>query len=143
MISREREAGIQRLYHAEHWRIGALARRLNIDHGTVCAVLTRAGIPAAAHSTHESVADPFVPFIRDTLARYPSLRASRLYDSVRERGYPGRPDHLRAIVARYRRRPAAEAYLRLCTLRGDQGLRDSATSAGLPWVTRCGRRWPS
>ena len=39
---------------------------------------------------------------------------------VRQRGYPGRPDHFRAIVARYRPRPAAEAYLRLRTLPGEQ-----------------------
>jgi len=109
MISRELEAEILRLYHAEHWRIGTLARQLNIHHDTVRRVLMQAGIPAAAQSTRGSIADPFVPFIQDTLARYPSLRASRLYQMVRERGYPGRPDHFRAIVARYRPRPAAQA----------------------------------
>ena len=30
MISRELEAEILRLYHAEHWRIGTLARQLRI-----------------------------------------------------------------------------------------------------------------
>jgi transposase len=126
MISRELEAQILRLYHAEHWRIGTLARQLNIHHDTVRRVLTQAGIPATAQSTRGSMADPFVPFIQDTLARYPTLRASRLYDMVRERGYPGRPDHFRAIVARYRPRPSAEAYLRLRTLPGDQGQCDWA-----------------
>ena len=126
MISRELEAEILRLYHAEHWRIGTLARQMSIHHDTVRRVLTQAGIPATAQSTRGSMADPFVPFIQDTLARYPSLRASRLYDMVRERGYPGRPDHFRAIVARYRPRPSAEAYLRLRTLPGDQGQCDWA-----------------
>jgi prepilin-type processing-associated H-X9-DG protein len=126
MISRELEAEILRLYHAEHWRIGTLARQLNIHHDTVRRVLTQAGIPAAEQSPRGSIADPFVPFIQDTLVRYPSLRASRLYDMVRERGYPGRPDHFRAIVARYRPRPAAEAYLRLRTLPGDQSQCDWA-----------------
>ena len=126
MISRELEAEILRLYHAEHWRIGTLARQMSIHHDTVRRVLTQAGIPAAAQSTRGSMADFFVPFIQDTLARYPSLRASRLYDMVRERGYPGRPDHFRAIVARYRPRPTAEAYLRLRTLPGDQSQCDWA-----------------
>ena len=90
MISRELEAEILRLYHAEHWRIGTLARQLRIHHDTVRRVLTQAGIPATAQSTRGSMADPFVPFIQDTLARYPSLRASRLYDMVRERVQRGR-----------------------------------------------------
>jgi transposase len=45
---------------------------------------------------------------------------------VRERGYSGAPDHFRAIVARLRPRPAAEAYLRLRTLPGEQGQCDWA-----------------
>jgi transposase len=126
MISRELEAEILRLHHAEHWPIGTLARQLNIHHDTVRRVLTQAGIPAAEQSTRRSMSDPFVPFIQDTLARYPTLRASRLYQMVRERGYPGRPNHFRAIVARYRPRPLAEAYLRLRTLPGEQGQADWA-----------------
>jgi transposase len=61
------------------------------------------------------------PYLQETLARYPTLRASRLYRMVRERGYPGGPDHFRAIVARFRPREVAEAYLRLRTLAGEQG----------------------
>jgi hypothetical protein len=66
-----------------------------------------------------SIAEPFIPFIIETLEKYPRLRASRIYEMVRQRGYPGRPDHFRAIVARYRPRPKAEAYLRLRTLSGE------------------------
>ena len=125
MISRELEAEILRLYHAEHWSIGTIARQVRVHHGTVRRVLTQAGIPAD-QSTRGSMADAFVPFIQQTLAQYPTLRASRLYHMVRERGYPGRPDHFRAIVARHRPRPAAEAYLRLRTLQADQGQVDWA-----------------
>ncbi|MGH8291744.1 MAG: IS21 family transposase [Steroidobacteraceae bacterium] len=126
MISRELEAEILRLYRAEHWCIGTIARQLHVHHGTVRRVLKQAGIPAAAQSTRGSMADAFVPFIQETLAHYPSLRASRLYHMVRERGYPGRPSHFRAIVARHRPRPVAEAYLRLRTLQADQGQVDWA-----------------
>ncbi|EQD41764.1 transposase, IS21 family [mine drainage metagenome] len=59
MISRELEAEILRLYHAEHWRIGTLARQLNIHHDTVRRVLTQAGIPAAEQSPRGSMAGPF------------------------------------------------------------------------------------
>ena len=36
-----------------------------------------------------SALDPFLPFIRDTLTQYPRLRATRLHEMLRQRGYPG------------------------------------------------------
>ncbi|MCC7462926.1 MAG: IS21 family transposase [Gammaproteobacteria bacterium] len=126
MIARELEAEILRLHHAEGWPIGTLARQLGVHHSTVRRVLGQAGIAAAHQYTRPSIVEPFVPFIRETLERYPTLRASRLYRMVRERGYPGAPDHFRALVARYRPRQAAEAYLRLRTLPGEQGQVDWA-----------------
>jgi transposase len=126
MIGRELEAEILRLHHAEGWPVGTLARQLRIHHSTVRRVLGQAGIAAAHQYTRASMVEPYVPFIQETLARYPTLRASRLYRMVRERGYPGGPDHFRAIVSRYRPREACEAYLRLRTLPGEQGQIDWA-----------------
>src|SRR5437879_13081129 len=40
---------------------------------------------------------------------------------VHERGYRGSGDHFRHLIACYRPRPAAEAYLRLRSLPGEQG----------------------
>lgn len=126
MISRQLEAEILRLFHAEKWRIGTLAAQLGVHHTTVRRVLAAAGLPAGRQSLRPSMADPFVAFIVETLEKYPTLRASRLYEMVRQRGYPGRPDHFRAVVARYRPRPPAEAYLRLRTLAGEQAQVDWA-----------------
>jgi len=56
----------------------------------------------------------------ETLEKFPTLTASRLHAMVRERGYPGRPDHFRHRIARHRPRQTAEAYLRLRTLPGEQ-----------------------
>ena len=120
MISREMEVAILRLYHAEHWKVGTIARQLGVHHTTVQRVLAQAGIPSEIILSRPSIADPFVPFIVETLAKYPTLRATRLYDMVRERGYPGRPDHFRSVVARYRPKPVPEAYMRLRTLAGQQ-----------------------
>ena len=66
-----------------------------------------------------SIADPYVPFMIETLEKYPKLCASRLFEMVKERGYPGRPDHFRTVVSRYRPRPVAEAFMRLRTLPGE------------------------
>src|SRR5438093_1496377 len=120
MISPSLQAKILQLYHAEKWPIGTIAAQLHVHHTTVRRVLAQAQIPAGTQSLRPSIADPYVGFIVETLETYPRLRASRLYEMVRQRGYPGRPDHFRAIVARYRPRPAAEAYLRLRTLPGEQ-----------------------
>ena len=45
---------------------------------------------------------------------------------VRARGYAGAPDHFRVVVARHRPRKAAEAFLRLRTLPGEQAQVDWA-----------------
>lgn len=64
--------------------------------------------------------DDYLPFILETLKKYPRLTASRLYAMVCERGYSGRSDHFRHLIALQRPLPAAEAYLRLRTLPGEQ-----------------------
>jgi len=120
MIPRALEAEILRLHATEHWPIGTIATQLRVHHSTVRRVLAQAGVPAAQKSVRAWMVEPYLAFITETLAKYPTLRASRLYAMVRERGYPGAPDHFRAIVARLRPRPAGEAYLRLRTLPGEQ-----------------------
>jgi hypothetical protein len=119
MIARALEAEILRLHHSEHWPVGTIAAQLRVHHGTVRRVLAQAGEPAAQARLRPSMVDPYRAFIVETLTKYPRLRASRLYTMVRERGYPGAPDHFRALVAQLRPRPAAEAYLRLRSLPGE------------------------
>lgn len=126
MISRELEAEILRLHHAERWPIGTLAHQLHVHHSTVRRVLREAGIAIVRVRPRPSMIDPYVSFIEDTLTRYPTLRASRLYQMARERGYVGSPDHFRHQVALHRPRPTPEAYLRLRTLAGEQSQVDWA-----------------
>jgi transposase len=119
MIGRDRESEILRLYHAEKWRVGTIATQLGHHHSTVRRVLSQAGLDAGRVSLRPSMVDPYIPFILETLKEYPRLRASRLFEMVKTRGYPGKRDHFRTIVARYRPRPPAEAYLRLRSLPGE------------------------
>jgi len=126
MISKQREAEILRLYHAERWRVGTIAREMGVHHTTVQRVLAQAEVPKAALAPRPSIADPFIPFITETLAKYPRLCASRLFVMVRERGYPGGPDHFRRVIARLRPRKPAEAFLRLRTLPGEEAQVDWA-----------------
>jgi transposase len=119
-ISAELEAQILRYYHVEKWRPGTIARQLGVHHGTVARVLAQAGLPRLGRPARPSQIDPYLPFIRQTLEKFPTLTASRLYAMVRERGYRGGPDHFRHVVAWHRPRPKAEAFLRLRTLPGEQ-----------------------
>jgi transposase len=121
MIGKELEAEILRLHHAEHWPVGTIASQLRLHHSTVSRVLERAGLASRAIVRRGSIVDPYVPFITETLTKFPKLRASRLYEMVRARGYSGAADHFRHLVARLRPPPPAEAYLRLRTLPGEQG----------------------
>jgi transposase len=118
MISDERQAEILRLHYAEKWRVGTIATQLGIHHSTVERVLGRAGVQLV--TTRPSILEPYLPMITETLKKYPTLRSSRIFEMARERGYRGSADHLRHAVARLRPRPAAEAYLRLQTLIGEQ-----------------------
>ncbi|MDR2155109.1 MAG: IS21 family transposase [Burkholderiaceae bacterium] len=119
-LSPEQQASILRYYHAERWRVGTIATQLGLHRDTVARVLAQAGLPRLGPILRASAIDPYLPFIHKTLEQFPTLTAARLYGMVRERGYPGRPDHFRHLIARYRPRPASEAYLRLSTLPGEQ-----------------------
>jgi transposase len=126
MISKEREAEIRRLHHAEKWRVGTIAAQLGLHHTTVQRVLVQSGLSPKSVMPRVSLADPYLGFIVEVLTKFPRLPASRVYQMVRERGYSGAPDHFRRIVGRLRPRPAAEAYLRLSTLPGEQAQVDWA-----------------
>jgi transposase len=119
MISPQTEAEILRLYHAEKWRIGTIARQLGVHHSVVRRVLAQDGRSANKEPRATGLA-PFIPLIVETWKQYPKLPASRLYEMCCERGYRGSPHHFRHMVARYRPRPVAEAYLRVRTLPGEQ-----------------------
>lgn len=110
-------AKIRRLHHSEKWPIGTIATQLNVHHSVVRRVI-ELDLVDQAPVIRPSMIDPYLPFIVDTLEKYPGLAASRLYHMVRERGYPGRESHFRQLITRYRPSRPPEAYLRLRTLPG-------------------------
>ena len=119
MIPAELEAKILRLFRAEKWPAGTIADQLNVHHSVVDRVLDRDGTPKP-EVIRKSKLDPYVPFMRETLRKYPRLHASRLYWMCRERGYDGSDGHLRRLVRKIRPRPEAEAFFRLKTFPGEQ-----------------------
>ena len=137
MIRPEVAAEVVRLFTVEGWKVGTIACHLGVHHSTVVRALERRGL-GGERKRRRSMIDSFIPFIRDTFERYPRLPASVLYRMVRARGYPGGEDHFRHRVALLRPRRAAEAYLELRTLPGEQAQVDWASFG--TWAVEGGER---
>lgn len=120
-VSPEIKGHIMRYYHVEKWRVHTIASYLHIHRSTVHRVLSEHSVSSTDFLKRNSMIDSFLPFIFETLKKYPSLRASRIYAMVRERGYPGGEDHFRHMISLHRPRRIPEAYLRLKMLPGEQG----------------------
>jgi len=119
MITPEQHAEIRRLYYGEHWKVGTIAAALGVHHDTVRAAI--ADTQAVRRGTCRPTAlDPYLPFVRDTLAQYPRLRVTRLYEMVRPRGYAGSVVQLRRVVRLLRPQAAPTLYRRLTTLMGEE-----------------------
>ncbi len=113
-------AQILRLHTVEKWRVGTIARQLHVHRDAVRRVLGGNCAPVHTSPLRPSRIDAYRPFILATLEKFPTLTAARLHAMVAERGYVGAPSHFRMLIAGIRPRPAAEAYLRLRTLPGEQ-----------------------
>jgi len=124
MIDPETHVQIRRYFYAEHWKIGTIASQLGIHKDAV-----RHAIEAdrfhRGQALRASIIDPYLEFVRQTLDQHPRLRATRIYQMIRDRGYTGSVVQLRRSVARLRP-PAREAFLRLHTFPAEQGQVDWA-----------------
>lgn len=124
MLDPEKVATIRRLYYAERWRIGTIATELSVHRDTVRAAIETDPLHRPRR-LRPSRLDPYLPFLRETLEQYPRLRATRLLEMIRLRGYAGSIQRLRCVVARLR--PVMkEPFLRLVTLPGEQSQVDWA-----------------
>jgi hypothetical protein len=84
-IAPELRAQILRLYQAERWRIGTIASQLHLHRDTVQRVIVQARVMRPDAPLRPSQIDLYLPFIRETLAKFPTLAASRLHAMVRKR----------------------------------------------------------
>ena len=127
MITPAQRAEIRRLYFGEHWKIGTIAAALGVHRETVRAALQHETGGLRRGVSRPSALDPFLPFIRDTLTHYPRLRATRLHEMLRLRGYPGSAVQVRRLVRRLRPQTATHVYRRVVTLAGEEAQVDWGT----------------
>src|SRR5579862_1240556 len=124
MISPETHVQIRRYFYAEHWKIGTIASQLGVHKDTV-----RHAIEAdrfhRGQALRASIIDPYLEFVRQTLDQHPRLRATRIYQMIRDRGYTGSVVQLRRAVAELRPQ-IHEPFLRLQVFPGEQAQADWA-----------------
>ena len=125
MISAEQVAEIRRLFHAEHWKVGTIATQLDLHPDTVRTALKTDRFNQAKRLRSTKL-DPYIDFIQQTLKSYPRLRATRIYQMIRPRGYEGGIVQLRRLVRRLRPASQREAFLCLRAFAGEQGQVDWA-----------------
>ncbi len=75
----------------------------------MCRVLDISSELCALPSEPSRLIEPFVPFIKDTLAKFPTLEANRLYAMVQELGYGGGSSHFRHLATPLRPRSVSAA----------------------------------
>jgi transposase len=121
------EAEIRRLFFAEHWKVGTITEQLGLHRDTVLRVT---GLDSPRRVTPPRERDApvaaFAGFIAETLERYPRLRATRLFDMVKARGYKGSVRTLRRYVLGVRPVARRGAFLRLEPFVGEQAQVDWA-----------------
>lgn len=136
MISQELIAAIRRFFYVEHWKVGTIASELHLHPETVKRALETERF--RSRPSRPLPTDPFLDFIEQTLKQHPRLRATRLFEMVRDRGYQGNIFQLRRAARKLRPIPR-EAFLRLSVLPGEQAQVDWASFGDLG-VGRARRR---
>src|SRR3954463_3126425 len=124
MISPETRVQIRRYFYAEHWKIGTIAQALDVHPDTVRRAIEVERFQHA-EPLRPSIVDPYLPFVREVLEQHPRLRATRIHQMIRDRGYAGSVEQLRRVVARLRPHPH-EAFLRLQVFPAEQAQVDWA-----------------
>lgn len=111
----------------EGWPVGTIAVQLGLHHSTVRRILG-SGTRTPAPEPRPWAIDPWVDFIRTTLAQYPTLTASRVHQMVQARGFGGSAIQVRRVIRERGLRPQAptEAFFRLRMLPGEQAQVDWA-----------------
>jgi len=124
MIAAELKAQIRHWFHAEHWKVGTIATELGLHPDTVRRALETERFRRSS-SDRNRLTDPYLDFLRQTLQQYPRLRATRLFQMLQARGYPGSVVQLRRVVAQLRPRQR-EAFLCLEVFPAEQAQADWA-----------------
>jgi transposase len=119
MMDPAQRARIRRLFYAEHWKVGTISAELGMHHDAVRHAIEADRFVRAGAQIRPMMLDPYKGLIAKILEDHPRLRATRVFEMVRARGYQGSAVQVRRYV-RAIRPVRSEAFLRLETLPGEQ-----------------------
>jgi transposase len=125
-------AEIRRLFFVDHQSINAIAEALGVHHKTVARAIGTERFRSKLNAEREAALAQYDPVIMDVLSRLPKIRATRLIDMLRDRGYTGSIDQLRRYLRRVRPAPANRVFAKLCFVAGEQAQCDWASCGKLP-----------
>jgi transposase len=131
MIDAEHDAEIRRLHFAEHWKAGTIASNLGVHPDAVRRALGLDQRKPPVPRPRPRKIDPFLPLVRETLERYPRLRATNIHAMLRDRGFTGSARQVRRAVRELRPR-RAEPYLLLRAFPGEEAQADWADFGAIP-----------
>jgi transposase len=120
MIPEEQRVRIRRLFFAEHWKVGTISAELGVHRDAVELALEPKRFANRRWTSSVTLLDPYRPFVAQTLEQYPRLRATRLFEMLRDRGYTGSVYAVRRHVRRVRPTSRHEAFFRLTVLPAEQ-----------------------
>lgn len=123
-LSPEMKAEVIRLHTVEHWKVGTIARQLRVHHRQVRRALGLEPVPVPRE--RGSLLRPYQACLKGWITQYPTLRATRAYDMLKERGFAGSVRTVRTAVAQLRPARQAKAFLEIETLPGEQAQVDWA-----------------
>lgn len=129
MSDAERDTRIRRLYAVEHWSVGTICAQLGVHRDVVRRVLRLdARTPVPVERRRPWAVEDYLPFVGETLQRYPTLTATRLFAMIRERGYTGGATQLRRAIVERNLRPESrrEAFTSRVHLPGEEAQLDWA-----------------
>ena len=130
-------AEIKRLHAADKVPIAEIARRVRRDRKTVRRALAAQGLPVArVQPPRPSKLDPYKPWIKERLDRYPDLPSTTLFEEIKRQGYAGKIRIVTEYLASIRRK-AKEVFLRIETPPGEQAQCDWANCGSV----RIGETW--
>jgi len=124
-------AKIQRLKQVDRISERDIASKLSISRGKVRRYLKKH--PALPKPKQKGVSklDPFKPIVHELLEKYPTLSNIRLYQKLKQYGYPGKKTLLRDYLARFRQ-TRHMAYVRYETAPGEEAQVDWGFGGTVP-----------
>jgi transposase len=114
--------------HRHGLKVSAIARQLGLDRKTVRRYIERGLEPPSygPRPPQPRSTDPFLSYLHERLAAYPSLTAVRLWRELRERGYAGGYTAVKRTVREIRPEPIKRFEVRFETPPGEQAQVDLA-----------------